>query len=120
MIHDPSFVDPLAGSPHRTIADDVYDTKVKAVVLINARKPKRCVPPPRSWLYKQVIPVVKNRLASNATNAVYMLNMSNLPSDAAPEQCVLWVETFLSALESLEDRDDAAAAADRAVRRSSS
>ena len=118
MIHDPSYTDPFAGSPHRTLADDVNDTKVKAVILINARKPKRRVPPPRSWLYKQVIPIVKKRLASNATNAVYMLNMSNLPSDAAPEQCILWVETFLSALESLEDRDDAADAADRAVRRS--
>lgn len=35
--------------------------------------------------------------------------MSKLFSYAAPEHCVLWVEIFLSALESLEGRDAAAA-----------
>ena len=119
MFHDPKYIKPNADYHHRTIGDDVYDSRVKAVVLINAKKPKRKVPPPRSWKFKQVIPIVKKRLASNATNAVYMLNMSNLPSDASPQQCVLWVETFLSALESLNDRDEAASAADKAVKRSS-
>lgn len=52
-----------------------------------------------------------------ATNAVYMLNLLKLPSEATPKQCLLWGETFLSALESIEDLDAAEAAADRAVMR---
>lgn len=124
MIHDPSLIKPNAdyhkrtmADDRRTMADDHYDSKLKPLVLINARKPKRFVLPPRSWSIKQVIPIVQKRLAANATLAVKILNLSNLPNDSTPEHCILWVETFLESLEALKDQDDAADAADRAVSR---
>ena len=119
MYHDPTLIKPYADYHRRTMADDHYDRKLKPLVLINARKPKRQVPPPRSWKVNQVIPVVKRGLASNPTNVVWMLNMSNLPTSATPKQCLLWVETFLESLNALNDRDEAAELADKAVERSS-
>ena len=117
MINDPALIKPYADYHKRTMADDQYDRKLKPLVLINARKPKRKVLPPRSWKVNQVIPIVKRRLANNPTNAVWMLNMSNLPASAAPKQCLLWVETFLESLEALNDRDESADVADKAVLR---
>jgi len=119
MSHDPALIKPYADYHRRTMADDHYDSKFKPLVLINARKPKRKVPPPRSWKVNQVIPIVKKRLSNNPTNAVWMLNMSNLPASATPKQCLLWVETFLESFEALNDRDEAADAADKAVMRCS-
>ena len=117
MLHDPTLIKPYADYHRRSMADDHYDRKLKPLILINAKKPKRQVPPPRSWKVNQVIPIVKKRLASNPTNAVWMLNLSNLPSSATAKLCVLWVEPFLEALNALDDRDEATDSADKAVLR---
>ena len=118
MSHDPFLIKPNAPYHRRTMADDNFDQKT-VMTLIPKQWPRRAVPKRRSWKVNQVLPIVKRGLANNATSAVYMLNMSLLPTDATPNQCLLWVEAFLESFEALNDRDEAAQVADNAINRSS-
>lgn len=124
MSHDPSLIKPKASyhrprvtNPNRTLADDARDLRIKPFWIDKSPKPRRKVLPPRSWNVSQVLPIIKAGHAGSPTNAVWLLNLSNLPASASPEHCLLWVETFLESYASLNDRDESAEIADNAVQR---
>ena len=107
MKHDPTWIKPNAD----------YKLKPKPLILI---KPE-CYEPepepqPRSWKVSQYVPIVKRGLAPSGTNAAAMLNMSWLPEDASPDDCLAWTLVFCHAVEGGVRAREAARIADRQLK----
>ena len=115
MLHDPALIKPNADNHRRTMADDVMDSKAKPLILLP--NPMLPLPKPRRrpWKINQLMPIVYPGLANNCTYAADMLNLSNLPVDASPEQCLSWVRLFTDSLECGSDSATAVAVANESV-----
>ena len=106
MVHDPALIKPYAD----------YHNREKPLILINRSAVRRTQPAPRAWKVSQYVPIVKHGLASSGTQAVVMLNLSNLPLSAGGEKCLAWARAFCQALEGGVEVETAAEVADRTVK----
>ena len=69
----------------------------------------------RPWKVNQLLPIVHAGLANNPSFALTMLNLSNLPVDASPEQCLAWVRLFTDSLDCGSDSATAVYVANKSV-----
>ena len=105
MANDPSMIKPYAD----------YHNKNRLVIVQPAAFVKEGKPAPRSWKVSQCSPLLQNGLVRNGTRAVELLNLSKLPGDAPPEQCLAWARSFCQAIEGGLDVETAARTANNNI-----
>ena len=105
MADDPSMIKPYAD----------YHNKKRLVIIQPAAYVKEDKPAPRSWKVSQCSPLLQNRLVGNVSRAVELLNLSLLPGDASPEQCLAWARSFCQAIEGGLDVEAAARTANKCI-----
>ena len=107
MKHDPTLIKPNA---------DYHDKRKPAILIAPAasRPPKN--PPKRRWKVSQYVPLVKEGIAGNGSQAVAMLDLSWLPGNANPGKCLAWARAFCEAVQGGLQAREAADAVNKVVK----